>query len=257
MFRVRTKALRVADNELGSVEPGAVLVKFRSSADGSGLCRPWMDTTAATLQMAVPWRTFRWYQGQKHYSGTYWSATCGSHVVYESRMELGRLLLADFDKSVSWIVAQPFLLEAVVGGRRRRHIPDYLLITNDGPIVVDVKPSQQLRKPVVAQTFAWTRSAAESHGWRYEVWIGAPPVYLANVRFLAGYRRAQHFGNEIVDKMASLDLLGMTVAEAIHSQNQWPNSVVRAALMHVLWRQRFSVDLTRPLSSDHVLGRAA
>jgi Transposase domain (DUF772) len=37
-------------------------------------------------------------------------------VVQESRLELGRLLFPDFDKSVSWIAAQPFLLEAMVGG---------------------------------------------------------------------------------------------------------------------------------------------
>jgi hypothetical protein len=35
-----------------------------------------------------PWRVFRWRQGQAHYSGWYWSATTGGHVVYESRLEL-------------------------------------------------------------------------------------------------------------------------------------------------------------------------
>jgi hypothetical protein len=126
-----------------------------------------------------------------------------------------------------------------------------------GPVVVDVKPPRQVLKPVVAQTFAWARRAVDSRGWSYEVWTGVPPVYLANVRFLAGYRRAQHFRSEIVDRMSSADLLGMTVAEAICSQNQWPNEVVRATLMHVLWRQEFTVDLMRPLSSGHVLGRSA
>lgn len=27
------------------------------------------------LSGAAPWRRFRWYHGQKHYSGSYWSAT--------------------------------------------------------------------------------------------------------------------------------------------------------------------------------------
>ncbi|MET7740308.1 hypothetical protein [Streptomyces sp. NPDC005385] len=35
-----------------------------------------------------------------HYSGDYASATTGGQVVYESRLELARLLLADFDPSV-------------------------------------------------------------------------------------------------------------------------------------------------------------
>ncbi|MFJ8200276.1 hypothetical protein [Streptomyces sp. NPDC096152] len=57
----------------------------------------WASISLDLLRNAQPWRTFRWYKGQKHYSGTYWSATVGDHVIYESRLELGRLLFADFD----------------------------------------------------------------------------------------------------------------------------------------------------------------
>ena len=68
----------------------------------------------------APWRQFRWHRGQAHYSGLYWSATTGGHVAYESRLELARMLLADFAPQVGWIVAQPFLVEAVVAGQPRR-----------------------------------------------------------------------------------------------------------------------------------------
>ena len=33
---------------------------------------------------SYPWRTFRSYDKQRHYSGTYWSSTLGDHVIYES-----------------------------------------------------------------------------------------------------------------------------------------------------------------------------
>ena len=59
-------------------------------------------------------------------------------LFYESRLELARLLLADFDTAVMHSVAQPLLLVASVEGKQRKHIPDYLLLTNDGPVVVDV-----------------------------------------------------------------------------------------------------------------------
>lgn len=39
------------------------------------------------------------------------SATTYGHVVYESRLELARILLADRDSDVVAIAAQPFLLE--------------------------------------------------------------------------------------------------------------------------------------------------
>jgi hypothetical protein len=94
------------------------------------------------LLAAAPWRTFRWFTEQRHYSGTYWCATDQGHVIYESRLELVRLLFADFDRRVKHIVAQPFLLRTKVGGRLKRHVPDYLLWTDTGPVVVDVKPYQ-------------------------------------------------------------------------------------------------------------------
>lgn len=247
------QAVMAVEGRPNSVEPRSIVVKYRSGADGSEVRRPWEDVMASTLQDAAPWRTFRWHKGQKHYSGTYWSATQSGHVIYESRLELARLLLADFDTAVSGIVAQPFLFVANVDGKQRKHIPDYLLITNDGPVVVDVKPFRHLTKPIVARTFAWTRMAVESRGWRYDVCSEPPRIKLENVRFLAGYRRSQPFQPELIDRMSSSELPGMTVAEAIRSQSRWPEPVVRAALMHLLWRQRFTVDLSRPLSSDHVL----
>ena len=57
--------------------------------------------------------------------------------------------------------------------------------------------------------------------------------------------------------MSSSDLLGTTVGEAIRKERTWPEPMVRAALMQLLWRQHFTVDLTRPLTPDHVLGSAA
>lgn len=114
----------------------------------------WASAPLDLMQHAHPWRTFRWYKGQQHYSGTYWAATERDHVIYESRLELARLLFADFAPDVRHVVAQPFLLKAVVEGRLRRHIPDYLLLTDDGPVVVDVKPRHRLERPKVAFAFA-------------------------------------------------------------------------------------------------------
>jgi hypothetical protein len=54
--------------------------------------------------------------------GSNWSATEGSPC-YESRLELARLLFADFDRSVHRICAQPFLLVARSHGRMMQIIP--------------------------------------------------------------------------------------------------------------------------------------
>ncbi|MGO9899180.1 MAG: hypothetical protein ACLP0J_05720, partial [Solirubrobacteraceae bacterium] len=65
-------------------------------ADGSAREMPLPELTATLVLSAVPWREIRSHRGQEHLSGLYWSSTTGAHVVYESRLELARLLLADF-----------------------------------------------------------------------------------------------------------------------------------------------------------------
>ncbi|WP_405910163.1 hypothetical protein OG742_41780 [Streptomyces sp. NBC_00828] len=83
----------------------------------------WSTTGIDVFEPSIPWRTFRWREGQKHYSGLYWSSVMRDHVVYESRLELTRLLYADFDQDVTAVFAQPFLLSTIVDGRRCRHVP--------------------------------------------------------------------------------------------------------------------------------------
>ncbi len=100
-------------------------------------------------------------------------------------------MLADFDPSVAGIAAQPFLLAGTDGARDRRHVlPDLLLVSADGGVtVVDVKAPSRMADPGVRAQFAWTRRVCAGRGWEFEAWSGADPRLLANVRFLAGYRR--------------------------------------------------------------------
>jgi hypothetical protein len=188
----------------GAIDPVPAIVCYRRAGTSSPVVQPWPIVDVDALILALPWRTFRWYKGQKHYSGAFWSATERDLVIYESRLELARLLFADFDVSVRHIVAQPFLLKAEVDGATRKHIPDYLLLTDTGPLVVDVKPRHRAIRPENAFTFAWTKQVIQTRGWRYEVWSEPCPVELENVRFLAGEKLAQ----EILPILAMLDRAG-------------------------------------------------
>lgn len=231
-----------------------VRVRVRVGEDGAESAVQWREVGTELLFAARPWRTFRWYHGQRHYSGFYWASTEQDLVIYESRLELARLLLADFDRSVCRIVAQPFLLEAEIEGRLRRHVPDYLLLLDGGPVVVDVKPAARLSKPEVAFSFAWTRAAVESRGWRYEVATEPAVGELENVRFLAGYRRDALFDGDLLEELRSLDLVGRSLAGAFACLPDRPAPMVRAAVLHLLWKQHWTVDLTETLSGATVLG---
>ncbi|WP_369029116.1 TnsA-like heteromeric transposase endonuclease subunit [Streptomyces adonidis] len=234
-----------------------VVVRVRRHDDDEVGEYAWPAASSALLASAAPWRVFRWHRGQKHHSGTYWSATMRDHVVYESRLELARLLFADFDRSVHGIVAQPFLLQTVLEGKIRKHIPDYLLLTDQVPVVVDVKPLHRVSRPEVAFTFDWTRQAVEARGWKYEVWSEPPTVELENVRFLAGYRRDWLFSAALLEELRGIDLDGVSLGRAVARLPGRPGPQVRSAIHHLLWTQSLVADLDQPLGPSRTLRQPA
>lgn len=204
------------------------------------------------LRSAVPFRTFRWYHGQRHYSGSYWSATMSAHVIYESRLELSRLLLADFEQSIKFIVAQPFLITSNIQGVTRRHIPDYLLLTDAGPVLVEVKPREQISDRKVAETFKWVQNVSDSLGWRFEIASEQPPVLLDNVRFLAGYRRAESINESALRTLRATLVDNVTFGDAVRNADG-AEPLIRAALFHMLWTHEVSTNLSKMLSSHSIL----
>lgn len=227
--------------------------------DGSVRELPLDELRLADFGDSVPWRQVRSLHGQPHYSGCYASATTGGFVVYESRLELARLLLADFDPLVAGIYAQPFLLVARAASRVRRHVPDFLLVSADGTaVLVNVKPAVRAADPVIAEALAWPGVLAERHGWRYEVWTGADLTVLENVRFLAGYRRPGVVPADQVAQAWELVRDGDRLADAeLRLAGAGPRPGARPALLALLWAGRLVTDLTVPLSGQSVLRRPA
>jgi hypothetical protein len=194
----------------------------------------------------LPVRELRAYRGRRHYSGWYWSATTGGHVVYESRLELARILLADQDPDVVAIAAQPLLLEGFDGVRARRHVPDLLLgVAGGGVMLVDVKAASQLADPAVAEQFAWTRRVCEQHEVPFEVWSGTDAVRLENVRFLAGYRRADLISTDLVVPALEAVVRHSTIGQlerALDAAGR--RALVRPVILHLLWSGALVADLS-------------
>lgn len=242
----------------GIVPNSDVAVRFRA------INGELVDTTLRELSVdevisGRPVREFRWWKGKRHYSGWYWSSTTGGHVIYESRLELARILLADQDLNVVAIAAQPFLLEGIDGDRVRRHVPDLLLAHADGGFtVVDVKAAARVAESKVAAQFAWTRNVCETHGLGFEVWTDCDPVLLGNMRFLAGYRRPVTIALELVDAVMSAAIepveIGLMERTLVRTAPPWE---IRPVILHLLWRSWLSADLTRNLSGSTVVSAAA
>jgi len=57
-----------------------------------------------------PVRSFGSFQGQRSFQGSWWFATTGEHVGFESRAERDAVMLLDFDPDVIAVSSQPFCL---------------------------------------------------------------------------------------------------------------------------------------------------
>ena len=127
-------------------------------------------------------------------------------------------------------------------GKRRRFLT--------GP-PANVKPTSQAADPRVAEALEWPGRLALGHGWDYEVWTGADPVYLGNVRFLAGCRRSWLVPAACGDAVLALWRPGDTFSSlACRAVRACPPGGAGPAVLRLLWEQRLAADLHRPLGGD-------
>jgi len=191
------------------------------------------------------------YRGQEHWPGLYWYATTRAFVPYESRLELSRLLLFDFDPNVGALSAQPFRLHFLRGAVKCSHVPDFFLRLADGrERVIDVKPSHRLHDPKVRAPFDATREASRLTGWDYQVLSEPDATLLQNVRWLAGFRRSMNnpeLTPRLVDACRAPTHFGLVSLPGV------PPARIRPALFHLLWTHVLSADLTHPLTDATVV----
>lgn len=247
----------VLGRTLSAVSRAALLdIELRYVADDDVVVATTLgEVDEARLAGGRPVRLPRSRAGHRHYCGLFWSATMATHVVYESRLELDRLWLADFDMDVVRIAAQPMWLCGREGSTLRRHVPDLLLRRRDGGVlVVDVKPTQFLEVPEVASVLAWTGRACRAKGWEYQVWSGAARTFLANVRYLGRTRRPDVVPVEAVAWLGQMDPRGRSWAEIVGSAPQrLPREAVGAAVCLLLWRGSWRSEMSQPLDGDSCL----
>jgi hypothetical protein len=143
--------------------------------------------TEAGVEQRVPWgrlpdvvdelgrgvRSSPSFRGRRGFPGWYWASTSGGLVGFESWVARDHLVALDFDASVVGLVSQPFwLCWTAAGGKRRRHVPDFLVPLGRrglGALIVAVEPYLEVRIVSTARdqrVQAVSRCGASSLGTR-------------------------------------------------------------------------------------------
>lgn len=159
--------------------------------DGADQRLPLVDVAAHAFEDVAPVRSFPSFRGRRNNTGWWWCATNRRHVGFESWLERDHVIRLDFASDVVGIASQPFWLSWDDGARGRRHAPDYFARLADGTgVVIDCRPASRI-KPTDAAAFAATGRACAQVGWRYELAHEPDRIRMANLRWLAGYRRTR------------------------------------------------------------------
>jgi len=120
-----------------------------------------------------------------------------------------------------------------------------------------VKPADRLKRPPVAEALSWAGEVFAGRGWEHEVWSAADPMMLANVRFLAGYRRSAMPNPDSIAVAVSLTRAGQTIADAEATLRAGGMREPRPVVLHLVWSGALRVDLTRPVTSETELAVSA
>lgn len=205
---------------------------------------PVRDLTKVDLRRSVPVRRFTWRTDQFHRPGLEYLMATDRHHGFESHEEERLLLVADFAAGLVEALCQPFRLRFLSEGKAIRHTPDFLLVTESGLFLVDVRPADRI-KPEDALKFAATAEVALSAGWRYGVVAGWRQHVWTNVDALSAERRP------LPDVLATQGQLREAAAQGplpfgeLAERCRIP-AIARAHAIHLLWHHHLGVDLSGP-----------
>lgn len=210
------------------------------------------EVGSVRLERATPIREFFSWPGKRNYEGLYWSSTNRRHVDFESLLEREYLLSADTATDVVAIAAQPLALLWPRGTRGHHdHVPDFFVrLSNGDGRVVDVRSPARVEKN--AEQFALTRKACDEIGWQYEIFTGLALEHAHNLRWLAGYRHDRNAPStdtaELIRYCFERPLSLQDGLRRLSTATCLNTDVLMANVLHLLWRQILSTDLSRPLS---------
>jgi hypothetical protein len=246
----------IATSAVESREFGVSLT-FCSVGDGGLVTADLADAWCQPFESVRPVRAPVAHKGQRNFAGSWWCATTGSHVAFESWLERDHLMLLDFAPEVVAVNSQPCTLGLQTASGPRRHTPDYFARLSDGSgVMIDVRPDARVGAD--AEVFDATAAVCEFVGWRYERLGDIDPVYAANVRWLAGYRHPRCLDSAHRDTLLAVvgDAAELTIDEAVRAVGD--PVVVLPTVFHLLWKGSLHVDVrTTPLRTSSVVTRPA
>jgi hypothetical protein len=205
------------------------------------------DLRAADPRRLNPIRKAYSTRFQRHTQGFFWMCSTNQLVYHESFTEKKVLMQVDFDRLALHVVAQPFRLhfDGV------SHVPDFLIVTQDGNLVLNVKLQAKLQSASFVIADRATESAIREIGWGYQVRSEPAHQQYINLEWLSGFRRCPHhleeFTPAVIDFLA--DRGGVQRFGDLVQAFEHP-SLVKPVVFHLLWQKTLRTNMDIPFTGE-------
>lgn len=204
------------------------------------------DLGEVDMTSSVPVRRFTWRTDQWHRPGLGYLVSTGRHHGFESFEEELLLLAADFSGSLVEALAQPFRLRFQSVNGSIAHTPDYLLLTDGTPWLIDVRPAERI-EPEDEVKFAAAAEVALVAGWNYSVVAGWHDHVVGLIDTLSAGRRRMSDPLRVQEQLLLAAEDGPQPFGTL-VQRCSLEAVARAHAIHLLWHRRLGLQISGPLT---------
>jgi hypothetical protein len=205
------------------------------------------DVSPAELLSSDPIRTNTWHARTTTRSGLHFLASTGRLQAHESLFERDLLVVLDFD-AVTAVASQPFTLTWHDGQRYRKHTPDFMIVADGAPTVVNCRPAA-LVKDRLLENCAAVAAVCLSRGWAQALVTGYPRPPFTVVSTVGATRNCDDphgYGEDILERLAADG-----PSEFARLADAFPSPVIaRAIVQRLIWDREVSVNLSRLLADD-------
>jgi hypothetical protein len=180
------------------------------------------------------------------------SAKMGRMIWCESLLEKSLAYLLEIDPDVVSFTSQPFKIEYVADGRKRRYTPDYFVERRNKKQVVEVKPANKACSDKYVALFQRVGPICREQGWEFIVatdeFIRLQPR-LNNVKLLNRYARVSYTFQNLLDCEQYFKYQGVVSLGKAAGDLQF-KGITRQILFKLIYSGFLQVDIMKPINSQ-------